>query len=73
MYIKDLIVLLSKHYVEEMKHADVLGEPEIMIDVFKQVPGSTHFTYGGIVHDVRVERSADGVYLILSKFSKDAK
>ena len=69
MLIKDLIELLQKHYEEEMKHVDVLGEPEIMIDVFDKVEDHK-FHYSGFSNKITIERSSDGVYLILSAFKE---
>ena len=69
MLIKDLIGLLQKHYEEEIKHVDVMGEPEIMIDVFNKVEDHK-FQYAGFSNKISIERSSDGVYLILSAFKE---
>ena len=70
MQLKLLIEQLQTLYEAEMIHADVMGEPEIMIDCFKRVePGV--FQYAGFSNQVRIERSADGVYAILSGFVDD--
>jgi len=37
MLINDLIEQLQTLYEKEMIHADVMGEPEIMIDCFKKI------------------------------------
>jgi len=65
-----LIEQLQTLYEAEMIHADVMGEPEIMIDCFKRVEQGV-FQYAGFSNQVRIERSADGVYAILSGFVDD--
>jgi len=70
MLIKTLIEQLQTLYEKEMIHADVMGEPEIMIDCFKRVEQGV-FQYVGFSNQVRIERSADGVYAILSGFVDD--
>jgi hypothetical protein len=70
MLIKDLIEQLQTLYEQEMIHADIMGDPEIMIDCFKQVePGVFH--YAGFGKEVSIQRSDDGVYLILNGFGND--
>lgn len=69
MLIKELIEVLQKHYDEEIKHVDVMGEPEIMIDVFEKVEDHK-FQYSGFCNKISIERSGDGVYLILSAFKE---
>jgi hypothetical protein len=70
MLIKTLIEQLQTLYEKEMIHADIMGEPEIMIDCFKRVEQGI-FQYAGFSNQVRIERSADGVYAILSGFVDD--
>jgi hypothetical protein len=70
MLIKTLIEQLQTLYEKEMIHADIMGEPEIMIDCFKRVEQGI-FQYAGFSNQVRIERSADGVYPILSGFVDD--
>jgi len=70
MQLKLLIEQLQTLYEKEMIHADVMGEPEIMIDCFKRVEQGV-FQYAGFSNQVRIERSADGVYAILSGFVDD--
>jgi hypothetical protein len=70
MLIKDLIEQLQTLYEQEMIHADVMGDPEIMIDCFKKVkPGVFH--YAGFSKNISIQRSNDGVYLILNGFAND--
>jgi hypothetical protein len=70
MLIKDLIKKLEElynSYDEEFK--TVMGEPSIEIDVFRQVDDKEHyFQYAGFSHDIKIEKSDDGVYDILSAF-----
>ena len=70
MLIKDLIEQLQTLYEKEMLHADVMGEPDIMIDCFKRTaPGE--FVYAGFSDKVEIHRSSDGVYSILNAFWDD--
>jgi hypothetical protein len=70
MLIKDLIEQLQTLYEQEMVHADIMGDPEIMIDCFEKVnPGVFH--YAGFSKDISIQRSNDGVYLILNGFAND--
>ncbi len=79
MLIKDLIIQLQELYAtydDECKQ--VMGEPEIMIDVFKLIRDadgkSTHvFSYQGFGKEVLIEKSSDGVYDILSRFEDGAE
>lgn len=70
MLIKDLITQLQDIYDEQSKLSEVLGEPEIQIDSFKKAPNGYH-TYQGFTPDIRIERSGDGVYFILSELYND--
>lgn len=70
MLIKDLIEQLQVLYEKEMVHADVMGDPEIMIDCFRKVEQGV-FHYAGFSKDVSIQRSDDGVYLILNGFAND--
>lgn len=70
MLIKDLIEQLQTLYEQEMIHADIMGEPEIMIDCFRKVEQGV-FHYVGFSKDVSIQRSDDGVYLILNGFAND--
>jgi hypothetical protein len=47
-----------------------MGEPEIMIDCFKKVEQGV-FHYAGFNDQIKIERSTDGVYPILSGFTDD--
>jgi hypothetical protein len=70
MLIKDLIEQLQTLYEQEMIHADIMGDPEIMIDCFKRVEQGV-FHYAGFSKDVSIQRSDDGVYLILNAFAEE--
>jgi len=71
MLIKDLIAELQALYDKEIQYVDVMGEPEIMIDVFSKI-GDTHtFQYAGFDKNIVIDRSADGVYSILTAFVKE--
>ena len=76
MKIIDLIAqlhLLYNTYTDEMK--SVMGEPDIMIDIFGQkYPGSVNSldrVYQGFSTEVVITKSPCGVYDILSAFNED--
>ena len=72
MQLKLLIEQLQTLYESEMLHYDVMGEPEIMIDCFKRTaPGE--FVYAGFSDKVEIQRSSDGVHLILNAFWDDER
>ncbi len=71
MLLRDFLDTLEQLYIEEMKDVEVMGEPEIMIDAFEKI-GDTHtFKYCGYDNrKIDVERSDDGVYLIINRFKR---
>ena len=70
MKIRDLINMLEELYDEEMKHYDVVGEPEIAIDVFS-INREGERQYAGIhLGDIYIDRTADGVYPVLCAFAE---
>lgn len=71
----DLIAQLQK-LVDDHKASgaeEVMGEHEIVIDVFRKYCDTKAnvgwYQYGGFDPDIRIEKSDDGVYDILSAFS----
>lgn len=69
MLIKDLIKQLQEIIDNTtQEEIDVMGEPYIYIDVFSKVKGFDHFQYCGISKDISIERTQDGVNLVLSAF-----
>ena len=72
MLIKDLINKLEELYSSyDEEYKSVMGEPTIEIDVFRQVDDKNHyFQYGGFSHDIKIEKSDDGIYDILSSFAQ---
>lgn len=76
MLLKDLIKQLQELYDKEVQgdYLEVFGEPEIMIDTFTNQGAdcSNHlFEYVGFDKNIFIDRSGDGVYLILNRFSND--
>lgn len=70
MRIRDLINMLEDLYDEEMKNYDVMGEPEIAIDVFS-INREGDREYAGIhLGDIKIDRTADGVYPVLTAFAE---
>lgn len=72
MLLKDLIKKLQVLYDIETANGslEVMGEPEIMIDVFEKNYGSL-YNYAGFDKEINIERSGDGVYLLLSRFKEE--
>lgn len=72
MLLKNLIQDLTDIYNKEVQgdYLKVMGEPEIMIDTFEEVEGTHTFVYKGFDHKIKIDRSSDGVYLILNRFSE---
>jgi len=63
---------LYESYDEEYK--STMGEPEIMIDVFAPLHGDdTKFRYAGLNNLIKIEKSDDGVYDVISAFSNSYK
>lgn len=77
MKIIDLIDKLQTLYnTYDDEYKSVMGEPEIMIDVFKPIQdvfgNNTHtWTYTGFGKDIVISKTDDGVYDILSAFYED--
>lgn len=71
MLLKDLIKQLQELYDEEVKHIDVMGEPVIMIDVFRiSDEGDRKYEYAGFSPFIDIDRSDDGVYPLINAFVK---
>lgn len=62
MLIRTLIEKLEQLEKEHEPHKHIMGEADIMIDSFDW----SNRSYKGYDHDIRIERSDDGVYLILT-------
>ena len=73
MLIKELIRKLEELYSSyDEEYKSVMGEPSIEIDVFQPLgdPDNHIFVYAGFSHEIEIEKSDDGVYDILSAFSR---
>lgn len=70
MLIKDLIKLLEEEYKEQDRYSDMMGEPEIMIDIF-DIDENHNIRYKGFSPNVTITSSSDGVYRILTAFSTE--
>lgn len=70
MLTKELIKQLQKLVDNHESYIDVMGEHEIVIDVFKKGEG-TNFYYSGFSPNIVIDKSSDGVYDILSAFEGD--
>lgn len=63
MLLRKLIEVLEELEREELKHVEVMGEPEIMIDSFEASLWGWRFA--GFSKDIEITRTADGVYSVL--------
>lgn len=69
MKIIDLIAKLQVLYnTYDDEYKSVMGEPEIVIDVFEKIGNSHQFEYAGFVPDIVIEKTDDGTYDILNAF-----
>lgn len=68
MKTKDLIVQLQKLVEKHEPHVDIMGEHEIVVDVFGK-NDSNVFHYLGFSPNIIIERTSDGVYDIISSFA----
>ncbi len=67
MLTKDLIKVLQKLIEDNEPHKEIFGEHTIMIDVFDLDKGSgSVIEYRGFSPDIRITKSSDGVYDILT-------
>lgn len=66
----DLIAKLQALIIAHEPCKEMMGEHEIVIDVFKHssIPSDHTFAYMGFSPDIKIEKSADGCYDILSAF-----
>lgn len=72
MLIKDLIKRLEDLYYtydDEYKHH--MGEPEIMVDIFRETDTPHKFEYAGFSPFIHIDKSADGVYDIIRAFNTE--
>jgi hypothetical protein len=69
MLIKSLIKQLEQLYsTYDNEYKSMMGEPTIHIDVFSRV--GDKYEYSGIGNDIKIEKSTDGVYSVLSAFGE---
>jgi hypothetical protein len=72
MLIKDLISKLESIYEEQKPFIEIMGEPEIMIDIFMEAKDNKHlFRYAGLSRNIKLEYTPDGVYNIISSFEEE--
>lgn len=57
---------LYSTYDDEYKHH--MGEPEIMVDVFRETDTPHKFEYAGFSPYIHIDKTADGVYDIIRAF-----
>lgn len=69
MLIKDLIQTLQEILDEhDAEYIETMGEPTIHIDVFAKVQNFDYYSYCGISSEIEIQRTQDGVNLVLSAF-----
>lgn len=69
MRIIDLISKLQALYnTYDDEYKSVMGEPEIVIDVFEKIGDSHQFEYAGYFPDIVIEKTDCGTYDILNAF-----
>lgn len=76
MQIKQLISQLQELYATyDDEYKSVMGEPEVMIDIFRlprnHDPSKYLRQYAGFSGKIVINKSPDGVYDILSAFDED--
>ena len=69
MIIKDLIKLLEEEYQKQLPLKEFMGEPSIMIDLFKW--NNNKVEYLGITKDFIIDTTNDGVYSVLAGKPKE--
>ena len=68
----DLITKLQLLVEQHRPMEEVMGDHEIVIDVFRKAPGHEHlFQYSGFSPNIEIEKSKDGVYDIISAFETE--
>lgn len=71
MLTKDLIKKLQKLVDDHESCIEVMGEHEIVVDVFIKTGEREHtFIYAGFSPNIVIEKSGDGVYDIISAFGE---
>ena len=73
MELRQLIMQLEELYYsydDEYKHH--MGEPEIVIDTFKETAEKHKFEYAGFSPFIHIDKSADGVYDIIRAFHTES-
>lgn len=72
MKIQDLIKQLEElYYTYDDEYKEVMGEPEIVIDIFSPqiIKGEKCFKYEGFSQQIVIQKTEDGVYDIINAFS----
>lgn len=73
MNLRKFINMLESEYEQQMQYSDVMGEPEIVIDVFIQMSDGSR-EYGGFTtKDIVIDTTSDGVYRVLTAFAEAYK
>ena len=75
MQTKELIKILQQLVENHKCVEDIMGEHEIMVDVFQMkemqcLDGTMHktFQYAGFSPEIKIQKSSDGVYDIICGF-----
>lgn len=70
MNLRKFINMLEAEYEQQMQYADMMGEPEIVIDVFKLMPDGSREYGGFMTKDIIIDNSSDGCYRVLTAFAE---
>jgi hypothetical protein len=71
--IKLIKQLQSLYATYDDEYKSVMGEPEIVIDVFEKIGDTHQFEYVGYSPDIIIEKTDCGTYDILSAFYENPK
>ena len=74
MQTTEFIKILQKLVDDHKPHEEVMGAHEIVIDVFEKKDirdRMSGFRYAGFSPNIKIEKSGDGVYDILSAFAEE--
>ena len=73
MNLRKFINMLEAEYEQQMQYSDVMGEPEIVIDVFIAMPDGSRQYAGFMTKDIVIDTTSDGVYRVLTAFAEAYK
>jgi len=71
MNLRKFIDMLEAEYEQQMQYSDVMGEPEIVIDLFKESDYcSRKYEYAGFTTQyIVIDNTSDGCYRVITAFA----